>query len=70
MSPHPGSGPDPGSGDDPPPRPLLGLGFWLILILSLVCVLAGVAIATLAPRLLRPAAATSAQALGERHESR
>lgn len=60
--------PDPDA--DPPPRPLLGLGFWLILGLSLVCVLAGVAIATLAPRLLRPAAATSAQALGERQESR
>jgi len=62
MSPEP----DP----EPPPRPLLGPGFWLVLVLSLVCVLAGLALATLAPRLLRPAAATGAQALGERQESR
>jgi hypothetical protein len=60
--------PDPDG--DPPPRPLLGPGFWIVLVLSLVCVLAGVAIATLGRHRLRPAAATSAPALGERQESR
>jgi hypothetical protein len=48
MSSDPGA---PGGPDDEPPRPLLGLGFWLFLILCLACVLAGVAVATLGPRL-------------------
>jgi hypothetical protein len=33
------------------PRPLLGLGFWVLLALCLVCVLAGVSLAVFAPRL-------------------
>ena len=33
------------------PRPLLGFGFWLTLAISLLCVLAGVAVAVLGPRL-------------------
>ena len=63
---------DPGAGRDadPPRRPLLGPVFWIVLVLSLVCVLAGAVLATLGPRLLRPAAATRPPALGERQESR
>jgi hypothetical protein len=36
--------------DPPPPRALLGPGFWAILVLSLALVLAGLAVALLAPR--------------------
>lgn len=40
------------------PRPLLGLSFWALLLFGLVCVLAGVALAILGPKLWarRPAA--------------
>ena len=36
------------------PRPLLGVSFWAMIALSVLCVLAGVAIATVAPRLWAP----------------
>jgi hypothetical protein len=46
-------GGDPDDPDDeadaPPPRPLLGPGFWAILVVSLTLVLAGLAVALLAP---------------------
>ena len=42
------SAPEP---NDPPPRPLLGLGFWLSLGVGLICVAAGVAFVWLGPRL-------------------
>jgi hypothetical protein len=47
------SDPDPAECDPAgrPPRPLLGLWFWLILAISLACVLAGLGVATLGPRL-------------------
>jgi hypothetical protein len=47
------------------PRPLLGVGFWAMLALAVVCVLAGVLIATLGPKLLahRPVPAAAAPAL-------
>jgi hypothetical protein len=40
------------------PRPLLGLGFWAMIVFGVICVLAGVGVALLAPRLLpaRPSA--------------
>ena len=46
------------------PRPLLGVTFWAMLALMLLCVLAGVAIAEFGPRLFtpKPAARTSAEA--------
>ena len=50
MSPEP----DHDADDDPPPpppRPLLGVGFWLLMGFALACVLAGLAIARLGPRL-------------------
>jgi hypothetical protein len=34
------------------PKPLLGVGFWALIALSVLCVLAGAAVATLAPKLL------------------
>jgi len=34
------------------PRPLMGLGFWALIAFGVLCVLAGVGVATLAPRLL------------------
>lgn len=62
------------------PKPLMGVGFWALIALSVLCVLAGVAVATLAPKLLPagPQAPTHResraghveQALGERAESR
>jgi hypothetical protein len=39
---------------DDRPRPLLGIGFWVVMILALACVLGGVAVATLGPTLLGP----------------
>lgn len=41
--------PDP---DDGPPPPLMGRTFWIMLVLGLVCVLAGAAVAWLLPHLL------------------
>ena len=45
------------------PRPLLGLGFWALLVFALVCILAGIVIADFGPRLLghRPAARPPAE---------
>ena len=40
--------------DDHEPRPLMGRMFWIMLALSVVCVLAGVGVAALAPRFLAP----------------
>ena len=45
------------SGEGPPddefrPRPLMGRGFWALMVFALVCVIAGIAVATLGPRLL------------------
>ena len=37
--------------DPPPPRALLGVGFWLLMGFALACVLAGLAISRLGPRL-------------------
>ncbi len=50
----------PGDDDGFTPRPLMGRAFWALLLLALVCVLAGIAVATLAPRLTtaEPAAAS------------
>lgn len=39
------------------PRPLLGVGFWAMIALCVLCVLAGAAVAVFAPRLLKPAPA-------------
>jgi hypothetical protein len=45
------------------PRPLLGLTFWAMIAFAVLCVLAGVAIANLSPRLFaRPAAKAPAEA--------
>jgi len=44
----------PGDPDDPAPRPLLSLGFWALIALCVLCVLAGVGVAYLGPRLLPP----------------
>ena len=45
------------------PRPLLGLTFWAMIAFAVLCVLAGVAIANLSPRLFaRPAATAPAEA--------
>jgi len=46
------------------PRPLLGLTFWAMLALMLLCVLAGVAVAEFGPRLFgaKPPAANTAEA--------
>ena len=41
--------------DEPPLRPLMGPVFWLLLAFAALCVIAGIAVATLGPRLL-PAA--------------
>jgi len=38
--------------DDPPLRPLMGPAFWAMLAFCALCILAGVAFAVLAPRLL------------------
>ena len=35
----------------PPPKPLLGVGFWALMAFGVLCVLAGAAVAILAPRL-------------------
>lgn len=43
------------------PKPLLGVTFWAMLALMLLCVLAGVAIATFGPRLLAPKPAAAAK---------
>ncbi|MBY0397542.1 MAG: hypothetical protein K2X91_13895 [Thermoleophilia bacterium] len=37
------------------PRPLMGRTFWIMLALSVVCVVAGAAVAWLLPALLGPA---------------
>lgn len=42
------------------PKPLLGVGFWVIVVFGLICVLAGVAVAVLGPRLMSAAPATPA----------
>lgn len=50
-------GPDPAAPRDPAdyrPRPLLGVTFWAMIVLMLLCVLAGVAIADFGPRLFGP----------------
>lgn len=44
----PGRDPD----DERPPRPLMGPTFWIMLALSVVCVLAGAFVAMVLPRLL------------------
>lgn len=47
--------PDPALPKDPAeyrPRPLMGLGFWALMALCVLCVLAGVGVAFLAPRFL------------------
>ena len=44
------------------PKPLLGVSFWAMIALAVICVLAGVAIAELAPRLGRPKPAPAAPA--------
>lgn len=46
------------------PRPLLGVTFWAMLALMLLCVLAGVAVANYGPRLFSPKVATKAAAEG------
>jgi len=48
------------NGEGPPddefrPRPLMGRGFWVLMVFALVCVIAGIAVATLGPRLSPPA---------------
>ena len=44
------------------PKPLLGVGFWVMVAFGLLCVLAGVAVTLLGPRLMsaRPEAALPA----------
>lgn len=42
------------------PKPLLGFTFWAMIVLMLLCVLAGVAIADFGPRLLGPKPSTKA----------
>ena len=82
----PGSDAEPTAPTDPSedrPRAMLGVGFWATVALCILCVLAGVGVAVLAPRLSahRPAARVEAppraaasqprpQALGERAQSR
>lgn len=44
------------------PRPLMGVGFWALIAFGVLCVLAGAAVAYLAPRLLPPAPASPAAA--------
>ena len=46
-----GDGPRSDGDDRPPPR-LMGPGFWIALALGLICVLAGLALATFGPRWL------------------
>lgn len=49
------SPPDPDLPKDPAeyrPKPLMGIGFWALIAFGVLCVLAGVAVATLGPRLL------------------
>lgn len=43
--------PDP---DDWQPKPLMGRTFWVMLVLGFVCVLAGIGVAALIPRLFPP----------------
>lgn len=56
----------PAEPDPPPdpvedrPRPLMGAGFWIMLAFGILCVLAGIGVATLAPRLSPPPAPASA----------
>jgi hypothetical protein len=38
------------------PRPLLGVGFWVVMVFCVLCVLAGAGVAFLGPRLLTPRA--------------
>jgi hypothetical protein len=48
------SSPEPDLPKDPAayrPRPLLGLGFWVMIAFGVLCILAGVGVATLAPKL-------------------
>jgi hypothetical protein len=44
----------PQDGADAHPRPLMGATFWAMIALLLICVLAGVAVAVLVPRVLAP----------------
>jgi hypothetical protein len=37
------------------PRPLLGLGFWAVMVFAMLCVLAGVGVVLLGPKLWPPA---------------
>ena len=46
------------------PRPMLGMTFWAMLALMLLCVLAGVAVANFGPRLFSPKPAAKAAAEG------
>jgi hypothetical protein len=42
------------------PRPLLGLGFWAVMVFAMLCVLAGVGVVLLGPKLWPPAPAAPA----------
>jgi len=42
------------------PRPLLGLGFWAVMAFAMLCVLGGVGVVLLGPKLWPPAPATPA----------
>jgi len=46
------SPPEPPEDSGDRPKPLMGAGFWTMLAFGLVCILAGIAVAALAPRLL------------------
>ncbi len=46
------------------PRPLLGASFWAMIAFAVLCVLAGVAIASFGPRLLLPKPSTGVRAQG------
>ena len=37
--------------DDFEPRPLMGRGFWLLMVFAALCVIAGIAVAVLGPGL-------------------
>ena len=54
------------------PRRLLGLGFWAVMVFSVLCMLAAVAVATFGPRLWpakAPPAPGTPTSLGERAKS-
>ena len=76
MTPGRDPAPAPDAADDRPRR-LLGFGFWATVALCILCIVAGLGVAVLAPRLRAPRPAPRAaasqpgpQALGERAQSR